>query len=1003
MHAEKTTITRIQMRTRLLMLFLLAAIACTAAAGKVHTVSGTVLDDRTLKPLAYATVKIQNMELWAIADDNGGFSIAGVPEGQQTVEVNMLGYAGRTVTFRLTKDTNLKNIRLKEDNLGLPDVEVTARKRSATNTTVYTMDRTTLDHSQVLNISDITALLPGGQTVNTTLMNDSRLALRAGTGERGNAAFGTAIEVDGMRLDNNADMDETMSASTRNLSTSNIESVEVIAGIASVEYGDVSNGVVKVNTRRGRTPWILEASINPYTRQVALNKGFALARNGGVVNVSFEHARSFSDMASPHTSYSRNALTAAYSRAFRLGTSSLSLQAGMTAELGGYDSKADPDAFRDTCRKMRDNQIRASVDLNWLHNSGRAGVFNILLHTAFSTADKLAESYTNNSSASTQAYLHTMENGYHIAADYSTEAAAYGGIVLGPTGYWYVRSYNDQKPLSLQMKLKGDWTRRLGRDNSGIQAVNRLTAGVEMNTSRNGGRGVYYEDMSVAPTWRPYDYSALPTLRNLALFVEDRITIGRAVVTAGLRDDMTMLRGSEYGTVASLSPRVSARYGLLERRDVKVTLHAGHGKSVKLPSFQVLYPADSYSDKLVFTPGSTADNRAYYAYYTNVSKTIYNRDLKWQYTNQTDIGVDAEVKGVRLGLSFFRHDTRNPYQMVNVYSQFAYNYTSQAALEGCSITSADRRYSVDGTTGAVTVSPIGGGNGVVLPYSTRNTFTANRQYVNGSPVTRYGVEWIAEAPLLDNSHLVGLSLRVDGSYYHYKGVDNTLIAGSPNGIGDYAADSGTMPLIGYYRGSNVTSAAAVGTPSVSNGALSRGCSMNTTLTARIPRLKMIMTLRLEATFLNYRRNLSEGRSAVLLKAAGDVFGTKYNGEDNAYVALYPEYYSTWQNPTERIPFAQALTAAADNDPALYRQLCGLIVRSNTSYYFNAQDISSYCSANFSITKEIGRIISLSFYANNFFNNMSMVRNSQTGLETSLFGSGYIPKFYYGLSVRVKIN
>ena len=52
------------------MLFLLAAIACTAAAGKVHTVSGTVLDDRTLKPLAYATVKIQNMELWAIADED---------------------------------------------------------------------------------------------------------------------------------------------------------------------------------------------------------------------------------------------------------------------------------------------------------------------------------------------------------------------------------------------------------------------------------------------------------------------------------------------------------------------------------------------------------------------------------------------------------------------------------------------------------------------------------------------------------------------------------------------------------------------------------------------------------------------------------------------------------------------------------------------------------------------------------------------------------------------
>ncbi|MCM1078903.1 MAG: TonB-dependent receptor [Bacteroidales bacterium] len=991
------------MRIELFFIFLLASVSHAMAAGKVHTVSGTVLDGRTLKPLAYSTLKIRNMELWAVADDNGRFSIANVPEGLQTLEVTMLGYVSMTVSFRLLEDTVLKSIRMKEDNLSLPGVEVTAKKRTAANTTAYTMDRTMLDHSQILNLSDITALLPGGQTVNTTLMDDSRIALRAGTGERGNAAFGTAIEVDGMRLDNNADMDETMSASTRSLASSNIESVEVISGIPGVEYGDVSNGVVKVNTRSGRSPWILEASVNPYTRQVAFNKGFALPGNGGVLNVSFEHARSYSDIASPYTSYDRNTLTASYAKAFTLGRSSLNLRSGVTAGIGGYDSEADPDAFKDTYRKIRDNLLRANIDINWLYNSGGRNVFNVLLHAGFSIADKRAENYTNSSSASSQAYLHTMTSGYAIAGDYSTPEAAYGNIILGPAGYWYVRSFNDQKPLSLRLKLKGEWTKHLGAEDSGLQAVNKLTLGAELNSSRNNGRGLYYEDMSLAPTWRPYDYSTLPAMRNLALFLEDRLTLGRIVLTAGLRNDLTMLRGSDYGTVGSLSPRVSARYDLIKDSGRTLTLHAGYGKSVKLPSFQVLYPADTYSDKLVFTPGSTADNKAYYAYYTYVSKPMYNSDLKWQYTNQIDFGADAEIKGAKLSLSFFRHVTHNPYQMVNVYSPFSYNYTSQAALENCGIDSPERMYSVDNATGVVTVTSVADGRTVTLPYSVRNTFNTNRRYVNGSPVTRYGLEWIAEMPLLGNSRPVGLSLRLDGSYYHYKGVDNTLIAGCPNGIGDYAADSGTMPLIGYYAGSNVTSAASASTPSVSNGTLSKGCSLNTTLTARIPRLRMIMTLRLEATFLNYRRNLSEGRNAVILKAAGDVSGTPYGGEKDCYVALYPEYYSTWQNPSERIPFAQALEGAAENDPVLYRQLCNLIVRSNTSYYLNPQDISSYYSANFSVTKEIGRNVSLSFYANNFFNNMSMVRNSQTGLETSLFNSGYIPKFYYGLSVRIKIN
>ena len=139
-----------------------------------------------------------------------------------------------------------------------------------------------------------------------------------------------------------------------------------------------------------------------------------------------------------------------------------------------------------------------------------------------------------------------------------------------------------------------------------------------------------------------------------------------------------------------------------------------------------------------------------------------------------------------------------------------------------------------------------------------------------------------------------------------------------------------------------------------------------------------------------------------LNEAGDVTGTKYTGQTDHYVAVYPEYYSTWDNPSERSPFAEALMAAKDNNPTLYRQLSNLIVRSNTAYYFNPQDVSAYYSANFSVTKEIGRWVSLSFYANNFLNNLASVRNKQTGLKTSLFDSGYIPKFYYGASVRVKL-
>lgn len=958
-------------------------------------VSGRVIDESTLQPLPYAIVKVSNLDLWATTDVNGTFAIENIPQGPTSIEVRTLGYVTRTVQFNINHNTDLKNIRLKEENLSIPGVEVTARKKSTIGTTTYSIDRNTLDHSQALSLNDIMALLPGGQTVNSTLTDDSRMALRSASGERGNAAFGTAIEVDGMRLNNNASMSETQSASTRNISTSNIESIEVIAGIPGVEYGDISNGVVKVNTRRGHTPWIIEASMNPYTRQVALSKGMALAHNAGTLNFSLEHARSFTDFASPHTAYSRNIMSATYNKVFRLKGSSLNLTTSLTGNIGGYNSEADPDAFRDTYQRQRDNQLRANLQIDWLCNSKRSGVFNVALQAAFSTADRRSESYTNTSSSSTQAYPHTMTNGYAIAKDYA-DGMGTGDIILGPTGYWYVRSFNDQKPLAMQLKLKGEWTRRI------LGAVNKLTVGTELNSTRNNGQGTYYDDMRLAPTWRPYDYSLLPTMHSLAMFIEERLTIGRLMLVGGLRDDITMISGSDYGTAASLSPRLNARYNIIKGKNASLTLHAGYGKSVKLPSFQVLYPADTYTDRLVFTPGSTADGKAYYAYYTDVKRALYNRKLKWQHANQVEAGLDATVGKARLSVSAFWSRTYNPYQTLNVYTPFAYNQTSQSALEGCGIAAADRIYDVNPNTGVVSVTSATDGHTVTLPYSTRRTYTANRQYVNGSPVTRYGLEWVAEMPIISNRHTLGLSLRIDGKYYHYRGIDNTLIAGSPNGIGDQAESSDVQPLIGYYVGSNVTSASTTSTPTVSNGMLDKGCSLNTTLTARIPRLRLIMTMRLEATLLNYRRNLSDNRTTIMLNEAGDVTGTKYTGQTDHYVAVYPEYYSTWDNPSERIPFAEALLAAKDNNPTLYRQLSNLIVRSNTAYYFNPQDVSAYCSANFSVTKEIGKWVSLSFYANNFFNNLASVRNAQTGLKTSLFDSGYVPKFYYGASVRVKL-
>ena len=168
-----------------------------------------------------------------------------------------------------------------------------------------------------------------------------------------------------------------------------------------------------------------------------------------------------------------------------------------------------------------------------------------------------------------------------------------------------------------------------------------------------------------------------------------------------------------------------------------------------------------------------------------------------------------------------------------------------------------------------------------------------------------------------------------------------------------------------------------------------------------------MALRIENSLYQWRRAMSrfsDGSSrGYILANSSDVTGKPYDGKATGQtVIVYPETYSTWEKPDERINYLEKLLWAKDNDAALYNDLTQLAVRSNYSYTLSPNRISAYYSANFSVTKEIGEHVSISFYANNFFNNMSKVHSSQNNLDTALFGSGYLPSFYYGLSLRLKL-
>lgn len=963
-----------------------------SASAQGRKVMGQIRSAENGEPLAFATIVELNTRLWATSDLQGAFTLQHLPQGNVCLEIRSFGFRTQQVPLTLTRDTLGLVVRMQAESLKLDSVMVTAQRSSHAATSSYVIDRAALDHMQMLNVNDATSLLPGGKTLsNNSLMGDQRIALRSnGSTEMGNASFGTAIEVDGIRLQQNGQM-SLSGASTRTVSAANIASIEVVPGIPSVEYGDLSNGIVRIQTRQTKSPYIVDFTTKPHTKMISLCKGWHLGNRqtggAGVLNASFEHARSVSNLTTPYTTYQRNVLTLSYNHT---PASRLRIQGSLTGNVGGYNSESDPDAFTDTWDKVRDYALRGKFSLQW--SPDKAWLSRLSLDVSGSYADQREEQQVNASSSSTQPQIHTTTEGYQVAADYDEHPDA--AIILGPTGYWYRRMVTDNKPYSLSLRAKAEW-HHLFDLTDGVSLSSRLKAGVSYDMTGNAGRGTYYTDMRVAPTWREARYDTLPAQHALSAYVESHLSLNmrhglRLSLTPGLREDIAHVGASAYGTVSALSPRVNARLestvgSWFDQREMSVALFGGWGKSVKLPSMQVLFPPTTYQDQLAFAPGSMADGRAYYAYYTHPSQARYNPDLRWQYALQTEVGVEWRWRGNRFNVSWYESRTHNPYLQVAQYTPYSYRFTSQADLAASQIPSADRLYSIDNRTGVVTVSERTGSRpDETLQGTVRNAYLSNSTYVNGSTSRRMGLEWVIDFARIKALHT---DVRLDGNWQRYRGEETTLTAYRPSIT---MANGQPYAYVGYYEGSYTST----------NGQLTHQVNTNLTVSTHVPAIRLIFTVRLEATWLNYSRRLQ--RNAIVVEDKSDFVGQHSSDLTDRYVIAYPRYYSTWDKPEELIPFEEALLRARDNDIELYQNLCNLIARSNTAYFFNPNRISPYFCGNLNITKEIGDHVSISFQATNFWNHTGKVTSSQTHRESTLYGSGYIPSFYYGLSMKVKL-
>ncbi len=976
------------MKRKLLIIYILLLSTLTGFAQQDRfNISGTITQEENGEAIEFATVVIEESGAWAISDKKGNYDLKDVVVGTYTFHVSIMGYATIEKVVEISHSTDTLNFQLQVSSLSIEEVTVSAERPKTATSTSYVIEKDALDHLQPLNLNDISALLPGGKVNGDENLasSDDRLALRSGGNTGANASFGTAIEVDGVRISNNASFGDVLGSSTRNISLVDVSSIEVITGIASVEYGDMTNGIVRVSTAKGRSPYTASVTLKPNTKQFSLSKGFEFNNDGGILNVSLDRTQSVSNLLSPYTAYQRNNINLNYNKKFSDSRSNpILLSAGVSGNLGGYNSESDPDQLLETYTKQRDNAIRANIRVNWQANL--SWLSNVEFFSSAYYNDRLYQSKTSKSSSATTVAIHSSENGYFAGEYWDIDSTS--NITLLRPGYWFQEAITDSKQLSISAKIKAKHDFYIGK-----KLYNNVLFGIDFSTNGNLGKGLYYADPSLAPTWREFDYSEQPFTNNIALYLEDNIKYEfnnstDLLLMAGLRSDITYINGSEYGVVANLSPRFNLRYTMPNS-----VFWAGWGRSVKLPSSSVLYPQESYVDNLAFVSQSNAAGEAYYAYSTIVNKALYNPNLKWQDSYQTEVGTEFSIGRTKVSLSTYYNLTKNQYNSQSYYSPYSYNLTSQEHLNDVEIPSANRGYTIDPITGIVTVyDKTGEYDSQALSYNTLNTFLSQSMTGNGSDMHRFGVEYIVNFAKIE---ALKTTIRLDGNYTYYKTVDELMYQSRPSST-TTMLDGSPYQYIGYYYGG----------ASSANGYMGQQVNANMTLTTHIPKIRMIFSVRLESTLYSYKQNLSErdGSSrGYIISSAAESTGTTgdiYDGKN--YVAIYPDYYTTWNNPDEQIPFYETFMWAKDNDAELYRDLSQLVVKTNTDYYFTPQTITPYFSVNLSVTKEFGNFASATFYATNFLNNMGKVKSSWSSSESSLYGSSYIPNFYYGLSIKIKL-
>ena len=754
------------------MLLLIAVISLHAQI----KIDGVVLDKVTQEPMIGATITVAGSKnVAAVTDVDGHFSLT--LSKQSLITISYIGYSPLVVeahdgVYLIESQTNALN-----------EVVVTAQESQKLSTSSV-IGRQAMDHLQPSSFGDMIELIPGGRAQDPRLTSPSTINLREAGGGDSNYAtssLGTSFMIDGAPISTNANMQRVSGGTDneslkrdytnqgvdmRSISTDDIERIEIVRGIPSVEYGDLTSGLVKIERRRGGNNITarLKADMGSYLFYVG--KGMEWQPRKLSLNINADYLDSRIDPRNTLENYKRITLSARMHKAWS-GTRFNAALAANIDYTGSFDNdKTDPDLNEGAVDTYKSSYNRwalmTSFSLKPVDHDSWFKAFNVILSTSLDNDKIEREKFIQLRRAT-------------IAATSMTQGES--DAVILP--YSYTTKHEvEGKPFNLFFKV-----------NAKLQVPSQLVSnslmlGVDWNVDKNYGKGQIFDPtLPLYPgmSGRPRDISLIPANHIFSVYAEENVKTTIAgntlEVVAGIRGSHMINLSSGYalGSKFYWDPRVNIGWTFPQFKvgdDVGyVRVSGGLGEHTKMPTINHLYPEPVYVDLVQFN--YYHPNEAYKR--INIMTYVVdptNRDLRAARNFKWEISTDINIAGNRLSVTYFRENMTSGFRSTAIYAPFDYKLYDTSGIDGSALTGPP---SMEG-----------------VPYEMTRELVAHSRYSNGSQTRKEGIEYTFASRRIEKIHT---RLTINGAWFKTVHRNSVALMERPSQVvGDRQ-----IPFVGIYK------------------------------------------------------------------------------------------------------------------------------------------------------------------------------------------------------------